>query len=121
MVTYLTDSNGDIVEVPEETTLAVDYSLTDDAGQAATLTALTWTLTDPAGAVINNRTAVVINPPDASGTIALAGDDLAMSDQTKIYVWRVLTLNGTYNSDLGSGLALVEEVWFRVVNLVTTT
>lgn len=119
MTTYLLDSDGEVVEVHEETTLGVDFALYDEAGDPVTPTSLAWTLTDQAGNTINSRADVAIDPAVASGTILLEGDDLALqAGETGRYAWRIVTLVAAYNSDLGSGLALIEEVWFRVLNLV---
>lgn len=102
----------------EEGTYVISFSLTDEDGEAIIPTALAWTLSDEDGATINDRADVDIDPPVASGDIVLKGADLALQTGEAHYGLRVLTLEGTYNSDLGSGLLLKEEVWFRVDNLV---
>lgn len=105
----------------EEGTYVISFSLTDEDGDPCTPVSLNWTLTDITGTVINNRDAVAIDPPVASGDILLKGDDLALGSSEPHYGWRLLTLSGTYNSDLGSGLPILEEIWFRVTDLVDIT
>jgi hypothetical protein len=84
---------------------------------------LTWTLTDLAGTVINNREAEVISAPAASNDILLSGDDLAFqsSESSKTRVGRKLLVEGTCASSLGSDLPVKDEVQFTIRNLLKVT
>lgn len=68
---------------------------------AITPTAITWTLTDRRGTVINARTAVSVTPA-SSVAFLLTGDDLAVTTATSTE--RHLLITWTYNSTLGNGL-----------------
>ena len=86
----------------EEGTAKVAVSaFTDEAGTAVTPSAITWTLTDRRGTVINARTAVAVTPA-ASVAFLLSGDDLAVTTATSTE--RHLLITWTYNSTLGNGL-----------------
>jgi hypothetical protein len=105
--------------VPEGGVCGITAAFTDEAGDAVAPATLTWTLTDTEGAVINNRSDVAVNTPESSETIVLSGNDLgitaaekAATDET--FVLRVLTIEGTYNSSLGSGLPIRDQVTFAV-------
>lgn len=100
----------------EESTYAITVAYTDENGDAVTPTAVTWTLMDGAGTVINGRSAVSIATPSTSNTIVLKGDDLAVSDAGQLE--RVLLIEATYDSSLGSGLPLKKEYRFHVDDLV---
>ena len=80
-------------------------------------TAATWTLTTEYGVVVNSRANVAILPLAATVNVVLTGADLAMLgelDNRK----RLLLVEATYNSSLGSGLHLREEIEFVVRALV---
>ena len=62
-------------------------------GLTVTPTAVTWTLTDGAGTIINSREDVVATP-GATNTIILVADDLEILDQTNEEEYRVLTIHG---------------------------
>ena len=86
----------------EEGTAKVAVSaFTDEAGTSVTPSAITWTLTDRRGTVINARTAVSVTPA-ASVAFLLTGDDLAVTTDTSTV--RHLLITWTYNSTLGNGL-----------------
>lgn len=102
----------------ERSTYAVGVTFTDDNGALVTPNSgLTWTLTDDSGSVINSRSAVAITPA-TSVTIVLHGDDLAIGTNGRR---RILYINGTYDSSLGSGLELKDEVRFEISDLVNVS
>jgi hypothetical protein len=108
-----TDLEGKAVE---ESTYAVVASFFDEETPPQPVTpnaGLSWTLTDEHGNIINNRNAVSISPA-TSVTIVLSGDDLALDSTSEI---RVVTVAGTYDSSLGSGLPIKDEARFKVVSL----
>ena len=100
------------VAASEQSSYAVTATITDESGQPATPTALAWTLTDMHGAVVNGRQEVAVSPLASTVTILLSGDDLAVPDPANAR--RTLTLEGTYNSSLGSNLPLVSAVQFDI-------
>lgn len=73
---------------------------------------MTKAMTNEAGTVINSRTAVAISSA-TSVTIVLSGADLDLDDGAV----RVVTVECTYNSGLGSNLPLKDQVTFFVDDL----
>ena len=76
---------------------------------------LTWSLSEKNGTPVNNRIDVPLSSA-ASVIIVLSGDDLALPGGYPVR--RYVTIEGTYNSLLGSELALKDEVSFQIENLV---
>jgi len=99
----------------EKSTYVITLSFKDESGSAVTPNSANWTLTDGAGAVINNRENVVITPAE-SVDIVLRGADLALSENDN--GMRLLTVEALYNSSLGNDLPLKDSVKFYIVNLV---
>lgn len=101
----------------EGSSRAFDFSFTDEANAPATPTALTWTLLDARGNVINERAAVVVAEPAATVTIELAGADLALDDAYYGNV-RWLRVDGRYDSaTLGADQIIVDVVRFTIQHL----
>lgn len=99
----------------ERSTFVVTADFTDHAGAPVVPVSMAWTLTDGSGAVVNSRSAVTISPLASSVNIVLSGADLALPSAGDPV--RVLTLQGTYDSSLGNGLPLKDEVRFAIVGL----
>ena len=112
-----------VIEEPratEEGTYILDFEFRDEDDVLVVPTAMAWTLSDVSGVVINSRSAVAINPLVDSGSIVLKGDDLAIpsgADESE----RIVTFVGTYNSSLGVGLPLTDQVLFPIDNLAGVT
>ena len=98
----------------EGSTFVITCAFKDETGAAVAPTTMTWTLTDTGGTVINSRTNVAISSPTATENIVLGGADLAVINGDRILI---LTLEGTYTSTNGAGLALKEQVQFTVKDL----
>lgn len=99
------------VEAIEESTYVVTAVLTDENGDTVVPTALTWSLYDEKGRVVNEREGVILTPA-STVQIVVSGSDLSLSgdnDET-----RFLLLEGTYNSDLGGGLPIRAQAEFPV-------
>jgi len=80
---------------------------------------LKWTLHDGKGNIINNQQDVPIDPPVQSAQITLKGDDLkTLAGKSNR---RYVTVEGTYNGTGGNNLPLIEEVSFKIINLVAIT
>lgn len=103
---------------PEKGTAKVTVSgFTDESGSSVTPTTFTWTLTDLAGNVINGRSAVSVTPA-ASVSFLLTGNDLAMSGSD---ARRMLLIECTYTSTLGSNLPLKAQASFSIEGMVGVT
>jgi predicted pyridoxine 5'-phosphate oxidase superfamily flavin-nucleotide-binding protein len=89
-------------------------SFKDESGTAVTPIAITWTLTDRLGNVINSRSAVSVTPA-TSVSFLLTGNDLAIGINGK---QRVITIAATYNSTLGSGLVARAQAYFTIEDMV---
>jgi hypothetical protein len=105
----------------EKSTYVITVAFTDEDGAAVIPTAATWTLTDASGTVINSRTGVAMSPLASTYNIVLSGLDLAMQTGETLVGQRLLTVQATYNSTLGTGLPLKAEVKFIVDGLVVVT
>ena len=101
----------------DKSTYIITAAFTDEDDNAATPTALTWTLTDDSGTVINSREDVEVESPSSSEEIVLSGADLDVGDGSV----RILTVEGTYNSDAGTGLPLKEQVRFTIEDLTAVS
>ena len=102
----------------EKSTFVITVAFQDEQGNAVTPNELTWTLTDMNGNIINGRDQVSITPA-SSVDIVLSGDDLALEGDAPEL--RVLTVAGTYSSDIGSDLPIKDSVRFIVDNLVAVS
>lgn len=104
----------------ERSTYLIVASFTDHSEAEVTPNAgLKWTLTNGRGLVVNGRADVALAPPAASVNILLSGDDLALPDEHDTR--RVVTIEGTYNSALGSNLPLKDEIVFTIAALARIT
>lgn len=102
----------------EKSTFAVDLAFTDEDDAAVAPDSVLWTLTDEDGNVINDREDES-ETPGSTMTILLSGDDLAFqAGESGESVWRVLTIEATYTSDLGARLPLKDSLKFPLRNLV---
>lgn len=101
----------------EEGTAKATVTFTDETGASVTPSAVTWTLTDISGNVINSRQDVSVTP-GASVSFAIYGDDLAVSGND---VRRLLLVEWTYSSSLGSNLPGKAQASFSIADLVGVT
>lgn len=98
----------------EEGTAKVTVSgFTDESGASVTPSAITWTLTDRMGNVINSRSAVSVTPA-SSVSFLLTGDDLSIGSYGR---QRVITIAVTYDSSLGAGLVAREQAYFSIEDM----
>jgi len=106
----------------EKSTYIVTLTFKDEDNDPVTPATGTWTLTDEDGTVINSREDVAIGSLDTSVDVVLSADDLAVSSGfTGVSEKRIFTFEGTYNSDLGVGLPLKDQLIFPVYNLGAIT
>jgi hypothetical protein len=106
----------------EKSTYIVTMNFKDENDDAVVPTAATWTLTDEGGNTINGRLDVVLSGLASEMSVVLSGDDLALAagfsgNSEK----RIFTVHSTYNSDLGVGLPLRDQLEFPVYNLGAVT
>ena len=103
----------------EKSTYMITIACTDEDGAAVAPATLTWSLSKSDGTAINSKTDVAISSPTSSETVVLSGDDLQIyaSDD---YI-RVFVVEGTYNSDLGSGLPLKGSAKFQIEDIAAVT
>ena len=104
----------------EKSTIVITVSFTDEDGNAVSPATMAWSLVDKDSTVINSRDQVSISNPSSTEDIVLSGDDLAVTE-SKSRVARWLVLEGTYNSDAGSGLPLKDQCRFYIDNLKKVT
>lgn len=99
----------------EKSTYIVTAAFTDEDGNSIIPNSgLNWSLSDLEGNIVNSRTAVALTPA-ATVNIILSGLDLALVDGKDTY--RVLTVEGTYDSLLGNDLPIKDSVVFLIRNL----
>jgi len=106
----------------EQSTYIVTMNFKDENDEAVAPASATWTLSDEDGATINGRLDVVLSGLAAEMSVVLSGDDLAIAagfsgNAEK----RIFTVEATYNSDLGMGLPLRDQLEFPVYNLGAVT
>jgi len=115
MPTEISTSNA----INEKSSVAVTIKFRDRDNQPITPTSATWILTDISGTVVNNRSGEAISSLATQVEIMLSGDDLEIqSGETGDAVYRVFTIQATYNSDLGNGKKLTDYLQFPLRNLV---
>lgn len=107
------------IKAIEEATYIITAAFTDEDGNAETPKAgLVWTLTDGNGNIVNDREDVALIEA-TSIDIVLSGDDLAvLAGETQT---RILLIEGTYDSALGSDLPIRDEATFEITNLTGVT
>jgi hypothetical protein len=102
----------------EKSTYIVTMNFKDENDDAVPPASGTWTLTDGDGNVINSREDVALSGLAAEMSVVLSGDDLALADGfSGNSESRIFTVEATYNSDLGVGLPLRDQLEFPVYNL----
>lgn len=102
----------------EEGSIVIGVSFEDEDGDlidSGSITAITWTLTDGTGTVINSREDVAPDTIANPLTIPLYGDDLALSATSSHR--RILTVSATYNASHTSNLPINEELDFKITDL----
>ena len=113
----------------EKSTYVIVASFTDEDGNAVVPSLIKWSLSNLDGTIINSRTQisyVTDNGTGSGGTLAssvdfiLKGTDLAISGTEKEEI-RILTVEITYDSTIGTGLINKDEVEFSIYNLIAVT
>ena len=104
--------------VPEEGTCVITTEFEDEDSNPVIPTAITWTLTDDEGNVVNSRENIAVGVPAASIDILLYADDVQIGVFGTV---RRLLVQATYDSVLGSNLPLKGECYFTIENLTKVT
>lgn len=101
----------------EGSTYVVDAAFTDENDAPVTPNAVTWTLTNERGSVVNARLDVV-ETPATTVSIVLQGADLIIpeSARNKTKYKLKLLVEGDYDSSLGSGLPFKDEATLTIYN-----
>lgn len=107
-------TNIAVMPIEGSTALITVGPFTDESGEAVTPSAITWTLMDRRGTIMNGRNAVAVTPA-ATVKFLLTGSDLAVTGND---VQRVLLITWTYNSTLGTGLIGKELAYFSIRDVV---
>jgi len=98
------------VKAKDKSTYILTLTFADADGTAVTPNALTWSLTDGVGQIINSRENVTVTPSEEI-SIALQGDDLNLDDG----IHRVVTIEGNYNSiTYGNSLPIRDQASFKI-------
>lgn len=100
------------VRPAEEGHIIADVTFYDEDGAAVVPNAITWTLTDEDGNVINSRLDVPVATPASSISILVSGDDLAVPDATDLV--RKLLVEWTYDSSLGTDIPAKTQATFTI-------
>lgn len=102
----------------EESTYIITATFTDEDGNSVAPTSLSWTLTNIDGTVMNSKSAVSVGTSSlaSSVNIVLSGEDLSMESSSSTET-RILTIEGTYNSTLGTGLPIKDNIKFKIEQL----
>ena len=103
--------------IAEEGHVSFSAAFTDEDGASVVPDTITWTLTDESGNVINSRSEVSVSPA-AAVDIVLSGDDLSIGNYG---TRRVLLIEYTFTSSLGSGLPGKHQVSFKITDLVAVS
>lgn len=104
------------VHAVDRSTYVVTAAFTDEDGTAVVPTSIIWTLS-ARGVVVNGREDVSVTPPASTIEIVLKGDDLAFAD----HKFRQVTIFAVYDSTLGTGLPLRDQVSFEIDDLQMVT
>lgn len=107
--------------VGEKSTIVFRLSFLDEDGNDVVPTAARWTLTDKDGLVINERRDVPISPLAATVAVVLSGDDLSLEGISAQKYKRIVTVYATYDSSLGTGLPLTEQISFQIGSSILIT
>jgi len=102
----------------EQSTYSIKLIFKDENKIAVIPATLVWTLSAEDGQVINGRYKVVPALLASTMYITMYGDDLQLIDKKELYETRICTLEGTYNSTLGTNLPFKKQYFFRVRNVI---
>jgi hypothetical protein len=98
--------------IVEESSRKYTVTWIDSDGDPVQPIAVTWTLTDRDGTVINSRSGVS-ETPGLTNTITLGAADLALADQTNDFEYRVLTVHGDEGN---ASIPIIVEIDFIIRN-----
>lgn len=103
------------VKPTEKGTAVITMSFIDQAGESVMPYSLQWQLMRKNGAVVNGRT--FANGSLTGTHVVLTGNDLAMFGDGDGGV-RVFSVQGEYDSSIGTGLKITGECIFKIESLL---
>ena len=107
------------VHAREGSRYTISVTFRDEAGGLVIPTALTWTLTDLDGNVINDHDAEAVTPSESTEDIVLGTTAVTIiAGQTNE---RCFLVEWTYNSTYGTDLTAKEQAVFVIDNLLHIT
>lgn len=108
-----------LADATDRSSYVIQIDFTDEAGDAVTPTAATWTLTDGADEVVNSRENIVVSTLASTIHVALSGADLDVDEAGgRTENLRSLVVSASYNSSLtGTLLPIKKAVKFLVTDL----
>jgi len=98
----------------EESTYVIQATFTDEDGAPVVPSAVSWSLRNRHGVIVNDREDIAI-APESQLDIVLYGDDLDVEAHGRL---RVITISATYDSDIGQGMPLTEEAELMITPLM---
>lgn len=101
----------------ESSVYFIQVAFTDEDGSSVTPNSAAYTLTDRSGNVINSLSSVAVTSLATSIDIVLTATSLAIGANGQV---RILNVEYTYDSTLGSGLTAYAEAQFTIEDLVAT-
>lgn len=104
-------------EAVEKSTFVVPLTFRDENGDAVVPTAATWSLMSEYGVTVNERSGVAFDSLASTVNVVLTGSDLATLGELDNCT-RLLLVEATYSSSLGTDLNLREEIEFSIRPLV---
>jgi len=104
----------------EQSTYVIQVDFADEDGNAVVPDTVNWKLTDSDGNVINSRSSESVTPA-TTVYITLQGDDLQVITGKGSNKKRVLTVWGTYDSDLLTDAPFKDSCTFFVKDLVSVS
>ena len=104
------------LKAEEESTYIVQITFKDEDGNAVVPNSIYWKLTDSDGNVINSRNMESIAVASTIN-ITLSGDDLVVVTAKGSNKKRIITVWGTYDSDLGVNLPYKDACKFFLKDL----
>ena len=111
-------TSGGSSVVGEKSTPTVRVSFTDENGNAVIPSAITWSLSDQNGNIINSREDVSFSSPASTINLTLTASDTTLQSTETVYANypRFISFRAVYDSDLGSNLIAFEEGKFYIEN-----
>ena len=103
----------------EASTYLITLTITDEDGSPMTPNTAVWSLVDQNGTVVNERSNIPFGVLGPTMEVLLSGDDLLLPGSDIDDEFRIIVVEGTYDSSHGSNLPFVYDAEFRINNVIT--